>query len=122
MAYGLITGFIYNVGEGVGEFLSDDEKAQFTPLGLDQIVKSYVDERNMLNVAFLKRQIKKYIKKHMTPEGLGYVDPPFNQETSFVEDYFEGDLYVFLTNVLSLLDTEYKIRSRNFLLRFTGRS
>lgn len=122
MAYGLITGFIYNVGEGVGEFLSDDEKAQFTPLGLDQIVKSYVDERNLLNVVFLKRQIKKYIKKHMTQEGLEYIDPPFGQETSFVEDYFEGDLYVFLTNVLSLLDTEYKISSRNFLLRFTGRS
>ncbi|MNJ45445.1 hypothetical protein D3C77_405390 [compost metagenome] len=121
MAYGLIIDFIYDVGEGVGEFLPDDEKAQFTPLGLDQIVKNYIDDRNLLNVFFLKRQITHYIKNHMTPEGLEYVHPPFGQETSFVEDYFEGDLYVFLTNVLSLLDKECKVRSRNFLSRFTGR-
>lgn len=119
MAYGLIIDFIYDVGEGVGEFLPDDEKAQLAPLGLDQIVKNYIDERNLLNAFFLRRQIKKYIKNHMTPEGLKYVDPPFGQETSFVEDYFEGDLYVFLTNVLNLLDKEYKVRSQNFLSRFT---
>ncbi|PHN32733.1 hypothetical protein [Pseudomonas sp. ICMP 561] len=119
MAYGLITDFIYDLGEGVGEFLTDDEKAQFTPLGLDQIVKSYIDERNLLNVFFLKAQIKKYIKNHTTPEGLEYVDPPFGQETSFIEDYFEGDLYVFLTNVLNLLNKEYKVRSQNFLSKFT---
>ncbi|AVX24135.1 hypothetical protein ALO42_102313 [Pseudomonas syringae pv. atrofaciens] len=119
MAYGLIIDFIYDVGEGVGEFLPDDEKAQFTPLSLDQIVKNYIDERNLLNVFFLKRQIKRYIKNHMTSEGLEYVAPPFGQETSFVEDYFDGDLHVFLTNVVSLLDKEYEVRVQNFLSKFT---
>ena len=65
MAYGLITDFIYDLGEGVGEFLTDDEKAQFTPLGLDQIVKSYIDERNLLNVFFLKAQLGRFHQLHI---------------------------------------------------------
>ena len=121
MAYGLITDFIYEVGDGVGEFLPDDEKTLFSPLTLDQIVKEYIDERNLLNVFFLKRQIKHYIKNHMTPEGLEYVHPPFGQDTSFVEDYFEGDLYTFLTQVLTLLDVELKARRRNIFSRLAGR-
>jgi hypothetical protein len=120
VAYRLITEFIYDVGEGVGEFLTDDEKAQFKRIELDEIVRGYIEDRNLLNVFFLKRQIKSYIKNYMTPEGLEYVDPPFGQETSFVEDYFEGDLYFFLKNVLSLLDKEFKNRLRNKLLRTTG--
>ena len=49
---------------------------------------------------------------NMAPEGLQYVDPPFGQDTSFAEDYFEGDLYVFLTTVSALLDGEIKIRRK----------
>lgn len=120
MAYGLITDFIYEVGDGVGEFLPDDEKTLFSPPTLDQIVKEYIDERNLLNVFFLKRQIKHYIKNHMTPEGLEYVHPPFGQDTSFVEDYFDGDLYVFLTNTLGLLDKEFKARAPKVISKFTG--
>jgi hypothetical protein len=120
MAYRLITDFIYEVGDGVGEFLPDNEKALFTPLSLDQIVKEYIDERNLLNVFFLKRQIKHYIKKHMTPEGLEYVHPPFGQDTSFVEDYFEGDLCVFLTKTLTLLDKEFKARAPKVISRLAG--
>lgn len=119
MAYGLITDFIYDVGEGVGEFLRDDEKSEFTPQGLQEIVKKYIDDRNLLNVIFLKKQIRHYIKHHMTPEGLKYVHPPFGQETSFVEDYFEGDLHAFLKMVLKLLDNELNFRSRDFFSRFT---
>lgn len=121
MAYGLMTDFIFDVGDGVGEFLSDDEKAQFTPLNLQEIVKKYIDERNLLNVVFLKKQIRNYIKRHMGPEGLEYVHPPFGQDTSFVEDYFEGDLYTFLTQVLTLLDVELKARRRNIFSRLAGR-
>ncbi len=40
----------------------------------------------------------------MTPAGLEYEDPLFGQDTSFAEDYFDGDLYVFLTTVSALLD------------------
>lgn len=39
MAYRLITEFIYEVGEGVGEFLNDDEKAVFKRIELDEIVR-----------------------------------------------------------------------------------
>ncbi len=121
MAYGLMTDFIFDVGDGVGEFLSDDDKAQFTPLNLEEIVEKYIDERNLLNVVFLKKQIRNYIKRHMGPEGLEYAHPPFGQDTSFVEDYFEGDLYTFLTQVLTLLDVELKARRRNIFSRLAGR-
>ncbi len=121
MAYGLMTDFIFDVGDGVGEFLSDDDKAQFTPLNLEEIVEKYIDERNLLNVVFLKKQIRNYIKRYMGPEGLEYVHPPFGQDTSFVEDYFEGDLYTFLTQVLTLLDVELKARRRNIFSRLDGR-
>ncbi|WP_122573839.1 hypothetical protein [Pseudomonas viridiflava] len=114
MAYKLILDFLFDVGDGVGEFLHDREKLEFIPLRLESIVKEYVAERNMLNVFFLKRQIKSYINNHMTPEGLEYVDPPFNQDTSFVEEYFEGDLYSFLIDVLELLDQEKSRRWRRF--------
>ncbi|MEE5053863.1 hypothetical protein V2J84_09320 [Pseudomonas alliivorans] len=104
MTYGLMLDFLFDVGNGVGEFLHDEEKLEFSPLGLDAIVKDYIAERNMLNAFFLKRQIKSYIRNHMTPEGLEYVDPPFNQDTSFVEDYLSDDFYVFLTTVPGLLE------------------
>lgn len=52
MAYRLITEFIYEVGEGVGEFLTDDEKAVFKRIELDEIVRGYIDDRNLLNVFF----------------------------------------------------------------------
>jgi len=115
MAYGLMSDFLYEVGDGVGEFLTDEEKVNFTPSTLEEIIKNYIDERNLLNVFFLKRQIKSYISTHMSAEGLIYVHPPFGQETSFIEDYFEGDLYTFLTNVMRLLDKELKTRSSRFL-------
>ena len=108
MTYGLMLDFLFDVANGVGEFLQDEEKLEFTPLGLDAIVKEYIAERNILNAFFLKRQINSYIRNHMTPEGLEYVDPPFNQDTSFVEDYFEGGLHDFLESVTSLLDKEMR--------------
>ncbi|OUM07445.1 hypothetical protein BW686_11050 [Pseudomonas syringae] len=114
MAYGSITDFMHDVGDGVGEFLRDEEKQDFTPLRLDEIVKNYIDERGFLSIFILSRQVNAYIKKNVTAQGLAYVDPPFGQETSFPEDYFEGDLYVFLTNVLTLLDLETKRRVREF--------
>ncbi|MCI3943979.1 hypothetical protein K0038_00984 [Pseudomonas syringae] len=114
MAYLFLSDFIVEVGYGVGEFSSEHEKLDFIPLTLAEIVKGYVDKRHLLNVFLLRRQIKIYIRKHMTADGLSYVDPPFGQETSFPEDYFEGDLYVFLTNVLTLLDLETKRRVREF--------
>lgn len=121
MTYGLMLDFLFDVGNGVGEFLHDEEKLEFRPLGLDAIVKDYIAERNMLNAFFLKRQIKSYIRNHMTPEGLEYVDPPFNQDTSFVEDYFEGDLHEFLKNVICLLDKEMEGWKRQVFSNLTGR-
>jgi len=115
MKYGLINDFIYDVGDAVGEFLPEEEKIDLTPINLEDIVKKYIDERNLLNVFFLKRQIKIYIKSHMTPDGLEYAYPPFGQDTSFVEDYFEGDLHTFFIRVISLLDLESKNRLRSFL-------
>lgn len=106
--------FMYEVGEGVGEFLSDEEKQHFKPLTLPEIVKKSFAKGGVLSLVHalvLKRQIKLYIRKHMTAEGLEYVYPPFGQETSFAEDYFEGDLFVFLTDVLMLLDREIKVRA-----------
>ena len=107
--------FMFDVGIGVGEFLQDEEKAEFTPMTLAQIVKDYIDRRNFLCVIFLRRNIRCYIKHHMTADGLEYADP-FDQELSFAEDYFEGDLHIFLTNVLSLLEAESNSRLRKYFL------
>jgi hypothetical protein len=116
MAYGFLMGFMYDVGIAVGEFLEDEEKEKFVPLTLPEIVAEYVDSHGVLCVFFLRRNIKKYIKKYMTIDGLEYKDP-FDQELSFAEDYFEGDLHVFLTNVLALLDAERKSRIKKFFSR-----
>lgn len=112
--------FIYEVGEGVGEFLSDEEKQHFKPLTLPEIVKKSFGSGGMLSLIHalvLRRQIKLYIRNHMTADGLAYVYPPFGQETSFPEDYFEGDLLVFLNGVLMLLDSEIENRAPK-LFRF----
>lgn len=112
--------FMYEVGEGVGEFLSDEEKQEFEPLTLPQIVKKSFGDGGVLSLIHalvLRRQIKLYIRNHMTIDGLAYVYPPFGQETSFAEDYFEGDLYDFLSSVLVLMDAEIKVR-RQRLFRF----
>lgn len=111
MAYGLMTDFLYEVGDGVGEFLTEEEKANFIPLILEDIVHSYSEERNLLNVLLLKRQIRHSIASHLSTDGLVYAHPPFGQETSFIEDYFEGDLHTFLMNVLRLLDKAPQTRS-----------
>ncbi|MEQ7921903.1 hypothetical protein ABQX22_22100 [Xanthomonas sp. WHRI 1810A] len=107
---------MYDVGIAVGEFLVDEEKDSYVPLTLPEIVAEYVDTHSTLCVFFLKRNIKKYIDKNMTADGLEYADP-FDQELSFAEDYFEGDLYVFLTNVLALLDAASKLRSSHLFRR-----
>lgn len=117
MKYMFLSGFMYEVGDGVGEYLAEEEKDYYTPMTLKDIVREYSIGRNVLNFFLLKRDIKKYIKSNMGPDGLEYVYPPFDQETSFPEDYFEGDLYVFLTSVLDLLDSEIKLRLRNIFVR-----
>lgn len=107
--------FMYEVGEGVGEFLLDEENAEFQPLSLPEIVKNSFGKGGIVRLVhalILKRQIKSYVRRYMTADGLAYVYPPFGQETSFAEDYFEGDLYVFLTTVSALLDSEIKIRRK----------
>ena len=116
MRYGVLMGFMYEVGAGVGEFLSDEEKDIYVPLSLPEIVSEYFDTHGIVSVFFLKRQIKSYIKKNMTTDGLAYAEP-FNQELRFPEDYFDGDLHVFLTNVLSLLDAERKARIKAWFSR-----
>ncbi|MEN4752700.1 hypothetical protein ABEH28_23415 [Pseudomonas sp. Ps21-P2] len=105
---------MFSVGDAVGEFLTEEEKKAFDPLTLPQIVNEYIGcgFLDLLHAILFKRQIKSYIRRNMTPEGLQYVDPPFGQDTSFAEDYFEGDLYVFLTTVSALLDGEIKIRRK----------
>lgn len=115
MAYTVLMGFMYEVGNGVGEFLPDEEKDAYVPLSLSDIVREYFDTHGTVSVFFLKIQIKSYIKRNMTVDGLEYAEP-FNQELRFPEDYFEGDLYVFLKNVLALLETERKSRIRNYFL------
>ncbi|MCF5708198.1 hypothetical protein GIV19_12975 [Pseudomonas syringae] len=121
MSYGFLSGFIYDVADSVGEFLSDEQKRELPPPILEKIVSAYIDKRNLLSALCLRAQIKKYIKENMTPDGLEYVDPPFNQETSFLEDYFEGDLYVFLTNVLTLLNSEIRVRRLAFFRKVMWR-
>lgn len=109
--------FMYEVGEGVGEFLLDEEKAEFQPLSLPEIVKRSFGKGGIVRLVhalILKRQIKSYVRRYMTADGLAYVYPPFGQETSFAEDYFEGDLYDFLSSVLVLLDAEIKVRRQRF--------
>lgn len=115
---------MYEVGEGVGEFLSDEEKEKYQPLTLPEIVKGSFGKGgalNLMHALILKRQIIHYIKNHMSAEGLEYACPPFDQETSFAEDYFEGDLYNFLTNVLTLLDVEIKAKRQHFFYKIVGR-
>ncbi|MDY0916774.1 RNase A-like domain-containing protein [Pseudomonas viridiflava] len=114
MKYSALTDFLYDAGSGVGAFLSDEGKEGFTPMRLDEIVSAYLDERNFLASYFLGKDIKRYIGSYMTPEGLDYADPPFDQDTSFPEEYFEGDLYSFLIDVLELLDQEKSRRWRRF--------
>ncbi|MEX6665391.1 hypothetical protein [Pseudomonas sp. W2-17] len=109
--------FMYEVGEGVGEFLSVEEKAGFQPLNLPEIVRNSFGKGeivDLVHAVILKRQIRSYIRRYMTADGLAYVYPPFGQETSFAEDYFEGDLYDFLSSVLVLLDAEIKVRRQRF--------
>lgn len=110
MKYGLISGFMYSVGAGVGEFLHDEEREVFVPLTLPEIVEGYVDECGLWNVFFLRRQIRSYIRSNMTPEGLEYSDDPFHQDYRFPEDYFEGDLLFFLNSVIALLNKEFSFR------------
>ena len=114
MRYAYLHGFMFSVGDAVGEFLPEEEKREFAPLTLPQIVKKSIGYGllDLLHAILFKREIKTYIRKDMTPDGLKYVDPPFGQDTSFAEDYFEGDLYVFLTTVSALLDSEIKIRRK----------
>jgi hypothetical protein len=116
MKYGILMGFMYEVGNGVGEFLPDEEKDAYVPLSLPAIVNEYFDTHGMVSVFFLKKQIKGYIKKNTTANGVEYAEP-FNQELRFPEDYFEGELQVFLQNVLSLLDAERKSRIKKFFSR-----
>lgn len=108
---------MFSVGDAVGEFLAEEEKKEFEPLTLPQIVKACIGYGflDLVHAILFKREIKTYIRRNMTPEGLQYVDPPFGQDTSFAEDYFEGDLYVFLTTVSALLDSEIKIRRKKLL-------
>ncbi|CAM3452699.1 hypothetical protein BZK31_26940 [Pseudomonas floridensis] len=122
MSYGFLSGFIYDVADSVGEFLSDEQKRELPPPSLEEIVKTYIDKRNLLSAFCLRLQIKKYIKEYTSPHGLEYVDPPFNQETSFPEDYFEGDLYVFLTNTLTFLNREIKARRLAFFRKLMYRN
>lgn len=122
MSYESLSGFLYDLGDGVGEFLPEEQKVELRRLSLEEIVRGYIDRRSILSAFLLKRQIKTYIKVNMAVDGLEYVDPPFNQDTSFPEDYFEGDLHVFLNSVLNLLDSEIKTRRCTFLLRLIGKS
>lgn len=121
MKYGHMMDFMFDVGRGVGEFLYEEEKASHTHLDLSEIVKDYIDERNLLAAFFLRFEIRNYIRNHMTSNGLEYVDPPFNQDTSFVDDYYDGGLYVFLTDVSTLLSGEIERRIRGFLLMLIGK-
>ncbi|MEN4752699.1 hypothetical protein ABEH28_23410 [Pseudomonas sp. Ps21-P2] len=110
--------FMYEVGEGIGEFLLDEKKAGFQPLSLSEIVRGSFGKGgivDLVHAVILKRQIRSYIRRYMTTDGLAYVYPPFGQETSFAEDYFEGDLYGFLSSVLVLLDAEIKARRKTLL-------
>jgi len=116
MKYGFLTGFMYHVGTCVGEFLQDEEKKSFAPMTLPEIVKDYVCHSNFLDRFFLRRNIRQYIKNNLTSDRLEYAYP-FEYDLAFPEDYFEGDLHVFLTNVLSLLDSERKSRVRKFFSR-----
>ena len=116
MKYSSLTGFMYDVGKGVGEFLTDEGKAVFVPQTLAEIVREYVDESYPLDRYLLRRNIKKYIKNHLTADGLEYAHP-FEYELAFPEDYFEGDLHVFLTSVLALLDAERNARIKAFFSR-----
>lgn len=92
MNYSCLSGLIYCFGDGVGDFLADEEKSRHCVLGLREIVCGYIDERIFLSAVILGVQIRSYIKRNMSLDGLAYVDPPFNQDTSFPEEYFEGDL------------------------------
>lgn len=102
MAYNVLVDFMYEVGNGVGVFLPEDEQREFTPLPLPAIVGSYARSRGRLAVFLLRWQIRRYIRANLTPSGLRYADP-FDQELAFPEDYFEGDLLVFLRTVQTLL-------------------
>ncbi|MDT3231735.1 hypothetical protein [Pseudomonas sp. rhizo25] len=121
MNYSYLSGFIYCFGDGVGEFLGDEEKSHHCVLGLREVVCGYIDERGLLSSVILGVQIRSCIKRNMSLDGLAYVDPPFNQDTSFPEEYFEGDLYDFLTSVLGLLDAEIKARGQKVFHRLIGR-
>lgn len=114
MKYGFLTGFMYHVGTCVGEFLQDEEKESFAPMTLPEIVKDYVDHSSFLDRFFLRRNIRQYIKNNLTSDRLKYAYP-FEYDLAFPEDYFEGDLHVFLKNVVFLLDGASKPRIKKIL-------
>lgn len=62
------------------------------------------------------------IHSPMTPAGLEYEDPLFGQDTSFAEDYFDGDLYVFLTTVSALLDENVRAHRRRIFSILLGKN
>jgi hypothetical protein len=93
MAYGHIMGFMYDVGEAVGEFMPEGEVN--VPDTLEEIVHTYVHDYYWFDVFLLRRQIINYLAKYAVDGKVDHCDPPFNQELCFVEYYFQCELFPF---------------------------
>ncbi|OQR32539.1 hypothetical protein BWR59_11260 [Pseudomonas sp. Bc-h] len=113
MAYGHIMGFMYDVGEAVGEFMPEGEV--IVPDTLEEIVHTYVNDYYWLDVFLLRRQIINYLAKYAVDGKVDHRDPPFNQELCFVEYYFQCELFPFLHQVLTLLDAEIPKKRARFV-------
>jgi len=118
MAYGHIMGFMYDVGNSVGEFLDEDE--QIVPETLPKIVHAYVQEYYWLDIFLLRRQIKRYLAKYASDGQVDHYDPPFNQELCFVQERFHCELFGFLNQVLALVDKEIARKRNCFADRLIG--
>lgn len=118
MAYGHLMGFMYDVGNGVGEFSCEEEKG--VPESLANIVHAYVQAYYWLDIFLLRKQIKHYLAAYASEGAVDYYDPPFNQELCFVEYHFQCELFEFLNQVLKLIDKEINKKRNGFMDALIG--
>ena len=107
MSYGYLESFMYGeVAEGVGAWLTDSE-SNISLIGLADIVKGYADKRSRFASLMLRRDIRRYLKKNLTPAGLKNT-APFDYELCFSEHHFGCNNHHFLQQVYTLLDVNLK--------------
>lgn len=115
MDFGRIKGFMYALGNGLGEYHQRPEAARQT---LAEIVSDYARMHHWATLLLLWFQIRLYLFTYASNQAVDYYNPPFNQDLCFVEEHFGCDLFGFLSDVIALLADELRKKSRRCKDRF----